>query len=44
MVSLIIEISDDLHRKLKVKSANDDISLKDMVTPILEKLVKDDKR
>jgi len=37
---LIIEIEDDLHTKLKHKAIDQQTTLRDMIIPVLEKLVK----
>jgi len=39
-VKFIIEIPDTLHKKLKMKALQEEITLKDMVLPLLEKLVR----
>jgi len=39
-MKLIVEIPEELHRKLKVKSAQDGITIKELVTIQLEKIVK----
>ena len=39
-MKFIIEIPDDLHKKLKMKALQEDTTLKDLVIPQLEKLVK----
>ena len=36
---LIVEITDDLHSKLKHKALDKKITIRDLVTPALEKLV-----
>ena len=40
MMKLIIDIPDTMHKKLKMKALQEDTTLKDMITPLLEKLVK----
>ena len=37
---MIVEISDELHAKLKHKAIDDDTTLKDLVEKTLEKIVK----
>ena len=39
-MKLIIEIPDAMHKKLKLKALQDDTTLKEMITPLLERLVK----
>ena len=39
-MKLIVEIPEDLHLKLKQKALDNRITLRDMITPVLEKLVK----
>ena len=38
-MKLFIEIPDDLHKKLKMKALKDDTTLKDLILPVLQKLV-----
>lgn len=40
MKSIIIEVKDDLHQKLKEKAVKKKITLKQLITPSLEALVK----
>ncbi len=40
MKRIIAEISDELHHKLKQYSADNDISIKDIVIKLIEKLLK----
>lgn len=39
-MQLIIDIPEDLHSRLKIKAIQEKTTLKDLVTPVLEKLVK----
>jgi len=39
-MQLIVEITDELHSKLKIKAINEKKSLKELVTPALERIVK----
>ena len=41
-MKLIIEIPNELHKKLKMKALLNDTTLKDMILPSLEELVKID--
>ena len=39
-VKLIVEIPEELHTKLKTKSASERITIKDLIVPAIERLVK----
>lgn len=39
-MQLIVDISDELHAKLKIKAIHEKTTLKELVTPALERLVK----
>jgi len=41
-MKLIIEIPNELHKKLKMKALTNDTTLKDMILPSLEKLAQMD--
>lgn len=40
IIKLTIEVEENLHTKLKMESAKKKISMKDLITPALESLVK----
>ena len=39
-MKLIVEISDELHDKIKHKALDSKVTIRELVTPVLEKLVK----